>query len=145
MAKLKYNSSVEEITGSLNTKNGLTIRKKTFRGFDGEITKVGRMEVFKPNPRNFKTNPPLLREKANMTAFGKASHLAKELINAAKNKTPLEPAKQALLASYMARFYAQLKGKPDPIAPRDKDGNYTIYVRPDNFIRAVIRIENPDL
>ena len=104
MAKLKYNSSVEEITGSLNTKNGLTIRKKTFRGFDGEITKVGRMEVFKPNPRNFKANPPLLREKANMTAFGKASHLAQELINAAKNKTPLEPAKQALLDSYMARF-----------------------------------------
>ena len=145
MAKLKYNSSVEEITGSLNTKNGLTIRKKTFRDFNGEITKVGRMEVFKPNPRNFKTNPPLFREKANMTAFGKASHLAQELINAAKNKTPLEPAKQALLDSYMTRFYAQLKGKPDPIAPCDKDGNYTIYVRPDNFIRAVIRVENPDL
>ena len=145
MAKLKYNSSVEEITGSLNKKNGLTIRQKTFHDFDGNVTRVGRMEAYKPNKRDFKKNPPLICERANMTAFGNSSHLAQELISAAKNKTPLSPEKQALLDSYMERFYAQLKGKPDPIAHRDKDGKYTIYVRPDNFIRAVIHVEKPQI
>lgn len=80
-----------------------------------------------------------------MTAFGQASHTAQEFIDALKNKTPLPPEKQALLDSYVARFKAQLKGKPDPIAPRAKDGTYTIYVRIDNFIRAVIRKEKPVL
>ncbi len=76
-----------------------------------------------------------------MQAFGEASHLAKELIDALKFKTPLPPEKQELLDGYKARFYAQLKGKPDLIAPRDKDGNYTIYARIDNFIRAAIRYD----
>ena len=76
-----------------------------------------------------------------MTAFGNASHLAQEFIDALKNKTPLPPERQALLDSYKARFYKQLKGKPDPIAPKDKDGNFTIYARIDNFIRAILRKE----
>ena len=80
-----------------------------------------------------------------MKAFGDASHLAQELINALKFKTPLEPAKQAVLDECKERFYAQLKGKPDPIAPKDKDGKYTIYVRIDNFIRAFLRKEHPTL
>jgi hypothetical protein len=80
-----------------------------------------------------------------MTAFGNASHLAQEFISAMRDKTPLSPEKQALLDTYKERFYKQLKGTPDPIAPKDKDGNPTIYVRIDNFIRAVIRKEKPEL
>jgi hypothetical protein len=62
-----------------------------------------------------------------------------------RNKTPLPPEKQALLDSYKARFYAQLNGPHDPIAPKGKDGEYLIYSRIDNFIRAVLRKENPVL
>ena len=142
MAKIKHNPQIDEMLGA---HSGLVERRKIFRDFDGNITKVGRLEAYTPKPRNYKQNPIYFRERANMTAFGNASHLAQELIQAAKNKTPLEPAKQELLDSYMARFYAQLNGKPDPIAPCDKDGNYTIYVRPDNFIRAVIRVEKPQI
>ena len=144
MAKIKHNPHIEEIIGA-HSKNGTVERRKTFRDFDGNVTRVGRLEAYIPNPRNYKTTPVMIRERANMTAFGNASHLAQELINAVKFKTPLPEEKKALLDSYMTRFYAQLNGKPDPIAPKDKDGEYLIYSRPDNFIRAVIRKEHPEL
>ena len=144
MAKIKHKPHIEEMIGA-HSKTGMVERRKTFRDFDNNVTKVGRLEAYIPHPRDFKTNPPLFRERANMTSFGNASHLAQEFILAAKNKTPLEPAKQAFLDAVMARFYAQLSGTPVPIAPKDKDGNYTIYSRPDNFIRAVLRKEQPNL
>lgn len=143
MAKIRHDSSVNEIIGSLNTKNGLTIRKKHFHDFDGNVTKEGRLEVYKPNPRNFVAHPAIGKELANQKAFGNVSHLAQEFIDALKNHTALPEPKQAFLDSLKTRFYAQLKGKPDPIAPKDRDGNFVIYGRIDNFIRAVLRKENP--
>ena len=138
MARVKHNPQFDEIRGA---HSGIIERRKTFRDYDGNITKVGHLEAYSANPRNYKKNPILIRERANMTSFGKASHLAQEFIDALKNKTPLPSEKQELLESYKTRFYAQLKGEPDPIAPKDKDGNYVIYVRIDNFIRAVLRKE----
>ena len=140
MAKIKHASDIEEIIGN---RGGLVERRKHFHDYNGNVTKVGRLEAYTPSPRNFKAHPALARERANQTAFGHASHSAQEFIDALKNKTPLPPEKQALLDSYKARFYAQLKGTPDPIAKKDKDGNYTIYARMDNFIRAILRNEPP--
>ena len=142
MAKIKHTPDIEEMIGA-HSKNGTVERRKVFRDYDGNITKVGRLEAYKPNPRNFKTSPALIRERANMSQFGAASQFAKEFIEALKFKTPLPSEKQAMLDNYKARFYAQLKGTPDPIAPKDKDGNYLIYARIDNFIRAVLRKERP--
>ena len=142
MAKIKHSSDIKEMIGA-HSRDGIVERRKVFRDYDGNITKVGRLEAYKPNPRNFKTSPALIRERANMSQFGAASHFAKELIDSLKFKTPLPPDKQALLDGYKARFYAQLNGTPDPIAPIDKDGNRLIYARIDNFIRAVLRIERP--
>ena len=142
MAKIKHVPDIEEIIGA---RGGLVERRKTFYNYDGTVARVGRLEAYTPRPRNYKASPIYARERANMTAFGNASHLAQEFIDALKNQTPLPPEKQALLDSYVARFKAQLKGKPDPIAPRAKDGTYTIYARIDNFIRAVIRKEKPAL
>lgn len=142
MAKVKHQPHVAEIIGA-HSKGGMVERRKVFRDFDGNITREGRLEGYIPRPRNYVLNPVWGKELENQKSFGNASHLAQEFINALKNKTPLPPEKQALLDSYMARFYAQLKGEHDPIAPKKKDGNYTIYVRPDNFIRAVIRKEAP--
>jgi len=144
MAKIKHSPHVQEMIGA-HSKNGTVERRKTFHDYDGNVTKVGRLEAYIPHPRNYKANPILLRERANMTAFGNASHLAQEFISAMRDKTPLSPEKKALLDTYKERFYKQLKGTPDPIAPKDKDGNPTIYVRIDNFIRAVIRKEKPEL
>ena len=142
MAKIKHKSDIEEIIGA-REKNGIVERRKVFRDYDGNVTKIGRLEAYVPKPRNFKTSPALIKERANMLQFGEASHCAKELIDALKFKTPLPADKQALLDSYKARFYAQLKGTPDPIASKDKDGNYLIYARIDNFIRAILRVERP--
>ena len=142
MAKIKHTPDIEEMLGA-HSKNGMVERRKIFRDYDGNVTKVGRLEAYIPHPRNFKTSPALIRERANMSQFGAASHFAKELIDALKFKTPLSPDKQALLDGYKARFYAQLNGTPDPIAPKDKNGDYLIYARIDNFIRAVIRKERP--
>jgi len=142
MAKIKHNPQIDEMRGA---HSGLVERRKVFRDFDGNITREGRLEAYTPRPRNYKASPIYFRERANMTAFGNASHLAQEFIDSMRNKTPLPPEKQALLDSYKARFYAQLNGPHDPIAPKDKDGNYLIYSRIDNFIRAVLRKENPVL
>ena len=144
MAKIKHNPHIEEMIGA-HSKNGTVERRKKFRDYEGNITKIGRLEAYIPNPRNYVACPVEGAELENQKSFGTASHLAMEFINALKHKTPLSPEKQALLDSYKERFYKQLKGKPDSIAPRDKDGNYTIYARIDNFIRAVIRKEHPTL
>jgi hypothetical protein len=142
MAKIKHNPHIDEMIGA-HSKNGTVERRKVFRDYDGNVTKIGRLEAYIPNPRNYKANPIIGGELLNQKSFGNASHLAQEFIDALKNKTPLSPEKQALLNSYKDRFYKQLKGKPDPIAPKDKNGNYTIYARIDNFIRAILRKENP--
>jgi hypothetical protein len=142
MAKIKHNPHVAEMIGA-HSKGGTVERRKHFHDYDGNVTKIGRLEAFIPEPRNYVAHPPRGRELANMQAFGNVSHMAQEFIDALKNHTTLPEPKQAFLESIKARFYAQLKGKPDPIAPRDKDGNYTIYARIDNFIRAVLRKETP--
>jgi len=142
MAKIKHTPDISEMIGA-HSKDGIVERRKIFRDYDGKVTKVGRLEAYKPKPRNFKTSPALIRERANMSQFGAASQFARQFIDALKYKTPLPPDKQALLDNYKARFYAQLNGTPDPIAPKDKDGNYLIYARIDNFIRAVLRKERP--
>jgi hypothetical protein len=142
MAKIKHAPDIVEITGN---RGGLVERRKTFHDYDGNITKEGRLEAYTLSPRNYKANPINAGERANMNAFGNASRLAQEFISALKNQTPLPRSKQALLNTYKTRFYKQLKGKPDPIAPKDKDGNFIIYARIDNFIRAAIRKEKPVL
>ena len=142
MAKIKHNPHIDEMIGA-HSKNGTVERRKTFHDYEGNVTKVGRLEAYIPQPRNYKRSPIMIRERANMTAFGNASHLAQEFIDALKNHTSLPEPKQAFLDSIKTRFYAQLNGKHDPIAPKDKDGNYIIYARIDNFIRAVLRKEPP--
>ena len=142
MAKVFHKPHVEKIIGA-HSKDGFVERQKHFRDYDGNITKVGRLEGYIPKPRNYAANPVILGELANQQAFGQTSHDAQEFILAWKNNTPLPPAKQAFLDDVKARFRSQLTGKPDRIALRDKDGNPTIYARPDNFLRAVLRIEHP--
>jgi len=144
MAKIKHTPDIEEMIGA-HSKGGMIERRKHFHDYDGNVTRVGRLEAFKQGPRNYRRNPIYAGERANMNAFGNASHLTQEFVDALKNKTPLPPEKQALLDSYKERFYKQLKGDPDPIATKGRDGEYTIYSRIDNFIRAIIRKENPQL
>ena len=145
MAKIKHSPGIESMIGARGKRHKLVERQKKFKDYNGNVTKVGRLEAYEKDPRNYAAAPVRAGERQNQQAFGNASHLAQEFINSLKNKTPLPPDKQAFLDAIMARFYAQLKGKPDPIAPKDKEGKFTIYARPDNFIRAVLRKEQPNL
>ena len=140
MAEVFHTSQFEKIIGEYG---GLVERQKVFHDFDGNITKIGKKEGYVPHKRNFKMNPSVGNERANQLSFGSDSHAAQEFVNAWKNNLPLPPDKQAFLDQVKARFNAQLNGTPDPIAPQDKFGNFTIYARPDNFLRAVFRVEHP--
>lgn len=143
MAKVYHKPHIEKVIGA-HSKNGFVERQKHFFDYEGNVTKVGRLEGYIPKPRNYAANPVVLGELANQQSFGSASHDSQEFIDAWKNNTPLPEKKQAFLDDVKARFKAQLDGKPDRIAKPDKFGNFKPYVRPDNFIRAVLRIEHPD-
>jgi len=54
MAKIKHAPHIEEMTGA---HSGIVERRKTFHDYDGNVTKIGRLEAFKPRPRNYKANP----------------------------------------------------------------------------------------
>lgn len=143
MARIYHQPQVEKIIGA-HSKNGLIERQKHFRDYEGNVTKVGAPEGYiLTKPRNYKYNPPVGAELANQQAFGDTSRLVPEFIDAWKNNTPLPPAKQTFLDRVKVRFRKQLNGKPDPVASKDKDGNYIIYARPDNFLRVVLLKEHP--
>lgn len=143
MAEITHNPHVKKMLGA-HSKDGLVERQKIFRDYDGNITRVGKLEGYIPNKRNYQANPVVLGELENQQSFGRNSHDAMEFINAWKTHTPLStPEKQAFLEDVIARFYKQLKGTPDPIASKDKFGKPIIYSRPDNFVRAVLRAEHP--
>ena len=142
MATIYHTSHIKKVIGA-HSKDGLVERQKHFFDYDGNLTKVGKLEGYIPNPRNYVANPITPGEHANQQAFGNNSHQAQEFIDAWKNNTPLPEKKQAFLDEIKARFRAQLNGNPDRIAKPDKLGNYHPYVRPDNFIRAVLLTEHP--
>ena len=142
MATIYHTSHIKKVIGA-HSKDGLVERQKHFFDYDGNLTKVGKLEGYIPNPRNYVANPITPGEHANQQAFGNNSHQAQEFIDAWKYNTPLPEKKQAFLDVVKARFRAQLNGNPDRIAKPDKLGNYHPYVRPDNFIRAVLLTEHP--
>lgn len=142
MATIVHNPYLQAAKGR-HAKDGLVERQKFFRDYDGGALRPGKFEGYIPKKRNFITNPPTLGEQANQQAFGANSHEAMEFINAWKNHTPLPEKKQAFLDEVKERFKRQLSGKHDRIAPKDKFGKYTIYMRPDNFLRAVLKAEHP--
>ena len=143
MAKIFHAPHIKKVLGA-HGKGGIVERQKHFFDYDGNITKAGRLEAYIPKPRNYVANPVVGAELANQQAFGNTSHNAQEFIDAWKHNTPLPEKKQAFLDDVKARFRAQLDGKPDRIAKPDKFGNYKPFVRPDNFLRAVLLAEHPD-
>ena len=49
MAKIKHTSHIEEILGA-HEKGGMTERRKHYHDYDGNVTKVGRLEAYTPKP-----------------------------------------------------------------------------------------------
>lgn len=143
MATIVHNPHIKKAIGA-HSKDGLVERQKVFHDFEGNITRVGKLEGYIPNKRNYIANPVVGNERKNQQSFGQTSHNAQEFINAWKTNTPLSsPSKQAFLEDVKARFKKQLTGKPDRIAKPDKFGKFTPFSRPDNFLRAVLLAEHP--
>ena len=111
MAKIKHKPHIEEMIGA-HSKDGTVERRKVFRDYDGNVTRVGRLEAYIPHSRNYKANPIYFRERANMTAFGNASHLAQEFIDSMRNKTPLPPEKHGIHNRVWSEIGAQITFAP---------------------------------
>lgn len=138
MAKIKYNDGIEQMTGALS-KKGLVQRQKHLHDYNGNITKTCRVEAYKvEHPRNFKNRPAIGAELAHQTSFGEASKIANELLRAFKRRDTLTPEQLLRFEDFKRRFDAQLKGKPDRLAPRDAHGVQKIYYGFDHFVRAII-------
>lgn len=154
MAKVNLQVPFESFSGTLKPK-GIIYRRKQYRDDNGRVVHEGSQEAYAvKRPRNYKKNPPQGAEQESINRFREASIRAKAIMRAATadtpealsataaNNTPATTAQselKSLYDSYLARYNAQLHGKPDPLAPIDRTTHRPKhYYRLDNFIRAML-------
>jgi len=138
MGKATFTSAFEHITGTVDSDHKLILRQKHLHAPNGKVTKECETEAYyQMHKRDFKHNPAVGAELANMQRFGESVRRTKELFDAVKSGTATEE-QLALMADYKARFMAQLTGMPDEQAPLNKEGKRKYYARFDNFVRAMI-------
>lgn len=139
MAKIDYSPGIEFTKGALDSEHKLITRKKHLHSTDGSLTKECDPEVYlQRNKRDYKHRPPKGNELAHLQHFGEAAKRTTALIYAYKFPETASDEQRTLLEQYRRRFESQLKGKPDPQAPLNKEGKQKFYFRFDNFIRAMI-------
>ena len=139
MAKIHYSPAIDLTQGALDSDHKLITRQKHLHDTRGALTRECAPEVyFQSNKRNYKQNPQRGNELAHLQHFGEAAKRTTALIYAYKFPDTASDEQRALLEQFRRRFESQLKGAPDPQAPKDKDGRQKHYFRFDNFIRAMI-------
>lgn len=145
MAQIQYAVGISEVIGALNKKNkcsdSFVQRRKHFYGPNGDVTWTGRIEAYIiKNPRNFKLKPAHGAELAHQTLFGEVSKEANSLLRAVKNNNATSE-QMAQYENFVQRYYAQLKGIPDPFAPKDNKGKGKIYGAFNCFVRTMMYYE----
>ena len=144
MGKVGFTAAFKHITGTVDSDHKLILRQKHIHAPNGKVTKTCDTEAYyQMHKRDFKHNPAVGAELANMQRFGDAARRTKELFDAVKGGTATKE-QLRLMADYKARFMAQLDGKPDAEAPIDKDGKQRYYARFDNFVRTMMSVRNTD-
>ncbi|MBO4361303.1 MAG: hypothetical protein J6T76_00770 [Paludibacteraceae bacterium] len=139
MAKIYYNTPVENMTGALDSNHKFIQRQKHLRDTYGIVTYTCDTESYiVSNPRDYKRNPPTGAELAHLRHFGEAAKRTTALLSALKPEANPTPEQLARIEAYRQRFQAQLRKYPDPQAPIGADGKAKRYHRFDNFIRAMI-------
>ncbi len=139
MAQIFYSPGIEYTTGALDSSHQFVTRKKHLHGADGALTKECKPEAYlQKRKRDYIHNAPKGNELAHLQHFGEAAKRTTALIYAYKFPDTATDEQRALLDQYRLRFESQLKGKPDPQAPLDKEGKQKHYFRFDNFISAMI-------
>lgn len=130
MAQTNYEFPVKDVRGAIAAR-GVVSRKKNFRTPDGISAGEGPCEIYQvKNPRNYKKNPPIGRERDNLLINQQAwKQAAFEL----KDKT------SETYQAWLKRYEAQLThGEPDaPIDPATlKPKVYKCFRA---FVRTAIR------
>ena len=139
MSKVEFSAGIDKVTGTVDSKHKLILRQKHLHAPDGTITKECHPEAYyQLHKRDYKHNPPKGAERAHLQHFGDAAKRTTALVKAYKFPDQASEEEQALVQQYLSRFYKQLKGPADPLAPTDKSGKQKHYYRLDNFIRAMI-------
>lgn len=138
MAKIQFNVPVENMTGALDSKHKFVQRQKHLRDTNGIVIYSCDTEGYMvTNPRNYKLNPPQGGELAHLQHFGQAARETTALLSALKPDAQPTDEQLTQIEAYRKRFQAQLRKKPDPMAPLGTDGKPKRYHRFDNFIRAM--------
>jgi len=138
MGKATFTAAFDHITGTVDSDHKLILRQKHLHAPNGKVLKTCEPEAyFQMHKRDYKHNPAVGAELANMQRFGDAARRTKELFDAVKAGTATEE-QLRLMAEYKARYMAQLEGQPDPEAPIGKDGKQKWYMRFDNFVRTMM-------
>ena len=139
MAKVDFTAAFDMIKGAIDSDHKLIMRQKHLHDTQGSITKSCEPEAYyQMNKRDYKHNPPKGAELAHLQHFGVAAKRTTAIVNAFKNPDTASEEERQLAQHYIGRFQAQATGKPDPQAPCDKSGKQKIYLRFDNFVRAMI-------
>ncbi|MBQ7531765.1 MAG: hypothetical protein IJT12_08675 [Paludibacteraceae bacterium] len=139
MAKIKFQTPVENMTGALDSNHKFIQRQKHLRDTYGIVTYTCATEAYVvANPRDYKRTPPQGAELAHLQHFGEAARRTTALLSALKPDASPTDEQLNLIADYRRRFQAQLRKHADPHAPLDKDGKPRRYHRFDNFVRAMI-------
>ncbi|MCQ2335005.1 MAG: hypothetical protein MJZ89_04085 [Paludibacteraceae bacterium] len=129
MAHVSFEFPIRELRGSIQH-DGVVFRKKVFYSPDGIALDKGPTEMYRVhNPRNYKKNPPVGREKANIELNQKAwKQAADELRDPSSERYHY----------WVQRFNAQLlKGEEE--APVELTGKHKIYRNFRAFVRTAIR------
>lgn len=138
MSKIQYNVPVENMTGALDSGHKFIQRQKHLRDTNGIVIHTCDTEAFiVANPRDYKRTPPQGGELAHLQHFGQAARQTTDLLSALKPDANPTEQQLAEIEAYRQRFQAQLRKKPDPMAPIGRDGKPKRYHRFDNFIRAM--------
>ena len=139
MAKIFYNTPVENMKGAMDSSHKFIQRQKNLRDTNGIVTFTCDTEgYYVDHPRDYKRTPPQGAELAHLQHFGEAARRTTALLSALKPDASPTEEQLNQLADYRRRFQAQLRKQPDPQAPLDKSGQPKRYHRFDNFIRAMI-------
>ena len=126
MAQFETSAGIEGIVGKLAKQQGLTMRQKLWRYPDGRIFGGGPKEVYNQEKRDYKRHPRTAAEQAQYTKW---TEVCREASKIAKD------AAHPRHAEMVARFEAQLYGKPDPVIAPKRIGQFG------NFIRSVLMHE----
>lgn len=126
MAKFETSAGIDDLAGKFDKHSRLTMRRKAWKYPDGRIFAYGPKEMYSQDKRDYKQNP---RTPAEQAQYTKWTEVCREASKIAKD------AAHPRHAEMVARFEAQLYGKPDPVIAPKRIGQFG------NFIRSVLMHE----